>query len=369
MEIQRIDSQNKRQIEQFHALLNDIYCNDDLFVHPIIDDVEAVFDPSKNKRFKHGEAARWLLIDGGKVVGRIAAFYEMKQGIPSGGWGFFEVMEDAEFSKLLIETAEDWLREKGCEKILAPVNFGDRDSFWGLLIGGNKKPSYLENYNPHYYQNFIEGQGYEREIEQTTYDITLDEFNYERFSAIAKRAMGNSEYRFEFLDFGKLDKYVADFVRIYNEAWSFHEDFTPLERDVLLKRFKSMKLAMYPEFAVFAYHNERPIGFFVSILELNEVFQNFEGRLSLWNKLRFLVGRGGIGKAKGIIFGVVPDYQKLGIDTGLIMKSYEGMRKYKKISSMELAWIGDFNPKMLSMLRSMGARLTKTHHTYWKKLF
>ena len=369
MEIVKISQHNKKQIREFHNLLNVIYMNDEHFVMPIINDVEAVFDPSKNKRYMQGEAERWLLIENEVCVGRIAAFYEMKQGKPTGGWGFFEVINQESYAIKLIETAENWLREKGCEKILAPVNFGDRDSFWGLLINGDRKPSYLENYNPHYYQNFIEGCGYEREIEQTTYDISLDDFNYERFSAIAKRAMGNAEYRFEFLDFGNLEKYVADFVSIYNEAWTFHEDFVPLDRETLLKRFKSMKMAMYPEFAVFAYHKERPIGFFVSILELNEVFIDFGGRLSLWNKLMFLLKRGGITKAKGIIFGVVPDYQKLGIDTGLIMKSYEGMRKIEKISSMELAWIGDFNPKMLSMLRSLGAKLTKTHHTYGKNLF
>lgn len=369
MEIVKITQGNTLQINQFHQLVKLIYSNDNHYVMPIVDDVEAVFDPSKNKRFKNGAAERWLLLDNGVCKGRIAAFYEEKNGVKHGGWGFFEVIQQMDLASSLIDTAENWLKEMGCQKIQAPVNFGDRDSFWGLFVGGQKNPSYLENYNPSYYQGFIEGQGYEREIEQTTYDITLEDFNYARFSAIAKRAMGNTEYRFEFLKFNNLEKYVADFVVIYNEAWAFHDDFTPLTQDVLLKRFKSMKLAMYEEFAVFAYHNERPIGFFVNILELNQVFKDFEGRLTLWNKILFLLRRGSIQKAKGIIFGIVPGYQNLGIDTGLIMKSYEGMQKIKKIDSLELAWIGDFNPKMLSMLKSLGAKHTKTHHTYFKKLF
>jgi GNAT superfamily N-acetyltransferase len=369
MEIVKIIGGNTAQKRLFHDVLRDVYKGDANFVMPLESDVDAVFDVSKNKRFTKGNAERWLLFDNGQCVGRIAAFFENKNHKILGGWGFFEVLNNVAFAKALIDTAENWLKDQGCEKIQAPVNFGDRDSFWGLLVNGDRKPSYLENYQPHYYQGFIEGLGYEREIEQTTYDITLADFNYERFSAIAKRAKRNSDYRFEFLDFGNLEKYVKDFVQIYNEAWSFHEDFEPLTNEVLLKRFKTMKMAMYPEFAVFAYCKDRPIGFFVSILELNEIFQDFEGRLGLWNKLRFLLRRGSIAKAKGIIFGVVPDYQKMGIDTGLIMKSYEGMMKLKKISSMELAWIGDFNPKMLSMLKSLGAQLTKTHHTYFKKLF
>lgn len=369
MEIIKISKNNSSQVSQFHELVKKVYQSDTHFVLPIVEDVEAVFDPSKNKRFAHGSAERWLLFDNNECVGRIAAFYENKSGKITGAWGFFEVLDSLEYVQTLIKTAEAWLIEQGCNKIQAPVNFGDRDSFWGLFIDGIKNPSYLENYNPSYYQQYIEGQGYEREIEQTTYDITLDEFNYERFGAIAKRAMGNTDYRFEYMDFGKLEKYANDFVAIYNEAWSFHDDFIALNTETLLKRFKSMKMAMYPEFAVFAYCKDRPIGFFVSILELNQLFKDFGGKLNLWNKIRFLLGRGKIAKAKAIIFGVVPDFQKMGIDTGLIMKSYEGMRKTKKIDSMELAWIGDFNPKMLSMLKSMGARHTKTHHTYFKNLF
>jgi hypothetical protein len=367
MEIVKIT--NKSQVDQFYELVKKVYQSDAYFVMPIIEDVESVFDPSKNKRFKCGNAERWLLFDNGECVGRIAAFYENKNEKITGAWGFFEVLENVEYANMLIQTAESWLLAQGCNKIQAPVNFGDRDSFWGLFVDGVKNPSYLENYNPPYYQQFVEGHGYEREIEQTTYDITFDEFNYERFSAIAKRAMGNSDYRFEYMDFGQLEKYANDFVRIYNEAWSFQDDFVALNTETLLKRFQSMKMAMYPEFAVFAYCKERPIGFFVSILELNQLFKDFGGKLNVWNKIRFLLSRGRIRKAKAIIFGIVPEFQKMGIDTGLIMKSYEGMRKNNKIDSMELAWIGDFNPKMLSMLKSLGARHTKTHHTYFRNLF
>jgi len=187
MEIVKITT--KSQVDQFHELVKKVYQFDAHYVMPIIEDVENVFNPSKNKRFKSGNAERWLLLDKRECVGRIGAFYENKNEKMNGAWGFFEVLENVKYANMLIQTAESWLLEQGCNKIQAPVNFGDRDSFWGLFVDGVKNPSYLENYNLPYYQQFIEGQGYEREIEQTTYDITLDLFNYERFSAIAKRAM------------------------------------------------------------------------------------------------------------------------------------------------------------------------------------
>jgi hypothetical protein len=251
----------------------------------------------------------------------------------------------------------------------APINFGDRDSFWGLLISSQNPVSYRESYNPPYYQSWIEERGYKLEIEQNTYDITSRTFNYERFHKIAQRVMSKENYRFELLDYSQLSKFSADFVRIYNEAWAFHEDFEPLTPEVLNKRLKEVKPAMPQEFAVFAYDNERPIGFFIAILEINQVFKRFKGKMGLWQQLQFLWYRNQIDKAKGIVFGVVPDYQNLGIETGLIMKFYDGIHNHKVVKSMELAWIGDFNPKMISMLESLGAEKTKIHHTYRKENF
>ena len=180
--------------------------------------------------------------------------------------------------------------------------------------------------------------------------------------------MSKGNYRFVYVDYSKLNKFAADFVQIYNEAWAFHDDFEPLTPEALKKRLKEIKPAMPKEFAVFAYDNDRPIGFFIAILEINQVFKRFKGKMGLWQQLQFLLYRSSINKAKGIVFGVVPDYHNLGIETGLIMKCYDGIKDDKIVKSMELAWIGDFNPKMISMLESLGAKKTKIHHTYRKEI-
>ena len=367
-EILAIDNHNPQSVDTFYQVQSVIYSNDPLFIHPLRNDVETVFNPSKNKYFENGNAIRWVVYNNGQLAGRIAAFWERKGEKLWGGWGFFECINNAEVSAVLIEKAEAFLRDAGCTKIQAPVNFGDRDAFWGLCIQAKHAPTYLENYNPSYYQQLIEDMGYGVEFEQSTYDITPQTFNIERFSQIASRFVNKGESASKFLDIGQLEKYSADFVRIYNEAWSHHVDFVPLTQKVLLKRFKTMRWAMYEEFAIFAYHKGRPIGFYINILELNQVFKDFRGKMNWWNQLKFIMRRKQITKAKGIIFGVVPDYQNLGIETGMIMKMYEGIKKYEKISSIELAWIGSFNPKMLSMLKSLGAIPTKLHYTYFKEI-
>ena len=349
----------------FHSVVDVIYANDENHIKHLESDIDAVFDRS-HKKFQRGDAQRWILWENSKPIGRIAAFYEDKNGKRFGGWGFFECINNDEAAKILILEAENWLKDNKATKIMAPVNFGSRDAYWGLLISSTTYPSYQENYQPSYYQNWFDSMGYGLEIEQTTYELVEKDFNIERFSKIAERTMGNAQYRFEALNFNSLPKFASDFVSIYNQAWAFHEDFEPLDEAEILKRFKSMKPAVIPELIVFAYHGEEPIGFYVNILELNIIFKDFGGKLTLWNKLRFLMSKGKIDRCRGVVFGVIPQYHNKGVEAGMIMKTYEGAKKNPKIKSIELAWIGDFNPKMLSMLSSLGAKLTKTHHTYSK---
>lgn len=354
----------------FHRVMDGVYANDPDFIYPLENDVEGVFDPAKNKSFLTGAARRWVVMDDKrKPVARIAAFYTQKpKSGKRGGIGFFECINNRELAMKIWDLAEHWLEDEQCITIDAPVNFGDRDSFWGLLISATNPVSYRENYNPAYYRPWIEERGYALEIEQSTYDITNATFNYERFSKISDRVMSKGNYRFVYVDYSKLNQFAADFVQIYNEAWAFHDDFEPLTPEALKKRLKEIKPAMPKEFAVFAYDNDRPIGFFIAILEINQVFKRFKGKMGLWQQLQFLLYRSSINKAKGIVFGVVPDYHNLGIETGLIMKCYDGIKDDKIVKSMELAWIGDFNPKMISMLESLGAKKTKIHHTYRKEI-
>ncbi|NBX26817.1 MAG: GNAT family N-acetyltransferase [Chitinophagia bacterium] len=363
--------QSSKDKKTFLRIALTINANDPQWIRPLDKDIEEVFDEKKNKFFKRGIAKRWLLLnDNDECIGRVAAFVnrQYKEAQPTGGIGFFECIDDRELAMKLWDLAESWLGEEQCVSIDAPINFGDRDSFWGLLISASNPVSYRESYNPPYYRAWIEARGYAIEIEQSTYDITNATFNYERFSKISDRVMSKGNYRFVYLDYSKLSQFAADFVQIYNEAWAFHDDFEPLTPEVLNKRLKEIKPAMPKEFAVFAYDRDRPIGFFIAILEINQVFKRFKGKMGLWQQLQFLMYRGTITKAKGIVFGVVPDYQNLGIETGLIMKCYQGIKDDKIVDSMELAWIGDFNPKMISMLESLGAKKTKIHHTYRKEI-
>jgi hypothetical protein len=367
MEIKRVDT--KKDIQHFLGLPDHIHAANSFYIRHLDKDIEAVFDRQLNNYFKTGNACRWLLFSGAKVVGRIAAFFHReKPEEPFAGIGFFDCENNQAAAFTLFDTAMQWLQSQGVKgEIMAPVNFGERDSFWGLLIDGFEEgASYKENFNPPYYQAFFEAYGFNKKIIQSTSAITRDSFNYERFSKLASRVFSNPKYSFEHMKHNQAERFAKDFVAIYNEAWKVHENYRPLTYERILKQIKQLAAIAPEELNWFVYADGKPAGFYINVLNINPIFKKSRGKFDGITKIRFLLNKSKINKIRGIVFGVIPEFHNLGLEVGMIMKFYEQVytKKYAHIASAELAWVGDFNPKMLSMFESMGAQTVKKHITY-----
>ena len=140
-----------------------IYKNDKTWVCPLDNEINAIFDPDKNAYFKHGELERWILLENNEPIGRIAGFIDYKLANsyeqPTGGIGYFECIDDQIAASLLFNTAREWLKERGMEAMDGPINFGETDKYWGLLVDGFTHPSFEVPYNPPYYKKLFEDMG------------------------------------------------------------------------------------------------------------------------------------------------------------------------------------------------------------------
>lgn len=160
-----IEVRDKQSVKEFVDIARIIYEDDENWVCPLDSDIESVFDPEQNSFFKHGMAIRWVLKDdSGKLIGRIAAFIDYKtideNEQPTGGCGFFECIDDHIAANILFGAAKEWLEAEGMEAMDGPINFGETDKFWGLLVEGFTQPSYHISYNPKYYKNLFEKYGF-----------------------------------------------------------------------------------------------------------------------------------------------------------------------------------------------------------------
>ncbi len=346
------------------------YQQDPNYIRPLDEDVHAVFDTDKNPRFRNGECARWLLLDpSGAAIGRIAAFYEQNSSDPVGGCGFFECIDDQEAANLLFDTARTWLLARGMEAMDGPINFGNRERWWGLLVDGFHPPCYCCNYNPPYYQQLFERYGFQVYFKQFTYRREISDPVSSRVSEKALHALQDVGYTFSHIDRNRLDKAADDFRTVYNEAWVRHEGVKPMSEESAHKLIRSMKPIIDPKIIWFAYHEGRPVGFWVNIPDVNQLIVKYvDGRLNLKGKIRFLWNRW---KKRcktmfGIVFGIVPEHQRKGVEAALVMAAAKVMRdpsqlKYKEL---QMNWIGDFNPRMMNVARYVGGSIYKTHHTY-----
>jgi len=360
---------------EFLEFPESIYSNDPEWIRPLDQDVEQVFNPKKNKTFRNGELIRWLLFDdSGKTIGRMAAFVNRKLAHkneqPTGGIGFFDCINDQKAANTLFDAAVDWLKQRGMEAMDGPINFGERDRWWGLLVNGFYEPVYCMNYNPPYYQQLFENYGFKPYFEQWCFSLNTADPIDKKFESAYHRLIDSGLYTSEHIRKDNIEKYAADFTAIYNKAWSKHGGGKDITYEQSLQIFQKMKPVMDEKLVWFAYHKGEPVGAWLNLPELNQYFKYMHGKFGLIQKLKFLwlKLRGVNRKFYGVVFGVVPEHQGKGVDGLLIWSGALGIRPLKRYDFMELQWIGDFNPKMVAIAKSLGTKQCRTLITY-RKLF
>ena len=338
---------------------------------------DKVFDEDKNRLFKKGGVAkRWIVEDdGGHGVGRIAAFVSPKYSggmqQPTGGLGFFESIDDPAVADLLFDAAEAWVQEQGMEAVDGPVNFGEKDRYWGLLVRNfTDMPSYGMNYNPEYYRRFFDARGFQVYYEQYIYGRSVKLEVQELFER--KRAQIEARGSMRVITARDLtqEQLAEHFCTAYNNAWGGHHGFSRMPLKQAQRTVKALKPIMDPDIIFFAMDGDKPIAFYVNIPELNLIFRHVGGNLNAIGKLKFLYHkwRGTSDIMVGIVFGIDRDYHGQGVDGYLIDNAGKQLQAKGRYSNTTLTWIGDFNPKMIRIAENLGTERTRTLVTM-RKLF
>ena len=364
----------KELIKAFLDFPSTLYKDDKNWIRPLDAEIEKIFNPLENNLFKSGDAIRWLLFDSSnKVVGRMAAFYDKisaaKNEQPTGGIGFFDCINNQEAANTLFDHGKNWLKDRGMEAMDGPINFGSRDNFWGCLSEGFYEPVFNMLYNFPYYNRLFENYGFKNYFNQYTYRINIE--NRKPVGAImerAKRLQRNRGYRFELINLKRANEYAGDIMHIFNRGWAEFNGVSKMRKSEARRILKELKPILDPRAVIFGYYNHEPVGFYVMIPDLNQIIKKFHGKLGLIQKLRLIFDLKVVKKPNrliGIVFGVIPEHQGKGVEAGLVMRMEEEIAKpgfpYK---SIEMNWIGDFNPTMMKLVEKIGGKIYKTHITY-----
>ena len=370
--MQLIEVRDKNTANKFIKLPVWLYKKEEHWIRPLDKDIEdAVFNPKVNKYFRHGKAIRWILQnEEGKTIGRVAAFINNKTvdktGIKAGGMGFFECIDDKKAAFILFEQCKNWLQAEGVEAMDGPINFGERDKWWGLLVDGFYEPNYCMPYNFRYYQAFFEEYGFQMYFKQFTFSRPVQESLQEIWIDKANRIAQDSNYQFKHLEKNQLYEYGEYFREVYNKAWANHIGVSKMSKEQAKSIMKQLKPVLDPQLIWFSFYKNEPVGFFIMLPELNQIFKHLNGKLNFLGKLKFLWYKwfNPPKKVFGVAFGIIPEHQGKGVEGAMVNAAANLFQNKEVYTTIEMNWIGDFNPKMIHICESLGATIIKTHYTY-----
>ncbi|MCG8309999.1 MAG: hypothetical protein MI975_21565 [Cytophagales bacterium] len=369
-----IEVKDKQAAREFLMLPVHLYKNEKHWIRPLDKDINNVFDRGKNKYFRNGKLIRWILKrEDGKTIGRVAAFINKKtvnkdNDQPTGGMGFFECVNDKGAAFKLFDACKEWLQKEGMEAMDGPINFGDRDKWWGLLVKGFElDPNYNCNYSFPYYQQLFEEYGFKTYFEQITFvRKVMDPLN-PRLKEKADRIFRNPKYSFRHMRLKEIDTYTEYFRDIYNAAWASHKGVPQLSMQLAKHLMKQMKPIIDEKIMWFGFYEEKPIAFFIMLPEVNQIFKHVNGKMDLIGKLKFAwhQWRKTNKKMFGMVFGIVPDHQGKGVEGAIIETVRLRVQgDYQRYKDFEMNWIGDFNARMIHVAEQVGGDRGKIHKTY-----
>lgn len=366
--------QSKKEWRLFHRVLKTVYRNNANYIFPLENEVEQVFSTTKNAAFSTENAQCWVLTNNrGEAIGRISAFIDFRhqeEGEVLGGIGFFECIDDFAAATMLFETAEAFLLEKGVTVVEAPVNLGERDRFWGLLVKGQENtPLYQENYHPTYYADMFEQLGYQPFEQVLTYKGYSRDIPFQRLSAIAKRLRKQHPVEVKALDFNNMDEFANGFCEVYNAAFEEYAHFKAINPEQIKAFMVAAKAVVDPQLACIAYYEGKPAGFIALYPDINPFLKSAKGKLNWMTIPGFLIKKNLASSfnVKGMGFGIHPAYRSKGIFAFLV--DYLGqVTSLDKYPQMFLAGIRAHNNEIRSIYDKLNVKVDRVHLTLRKPL-
>lgn len=363
-------------VREFHELPKRLHAGLESWVPPFRLDIERIFDRSNNPFFEAGECERFLVLDGRSVVGRFALMINQEKDElydpPTGGLGFLELENDQGVMDEIVAFASGWHRERGRGAFRGPVNFGENDNWWGLLVENfDEPPIYGMHYHPPWYRELVERSGARKLDDHWSYKLSLTDPLPERLVRITERIERRPDVELRPIDLKRAYRDAEAIREIYNDAWSNQDiveresEFTELTSETVRRMVDRLRRVMIPESVLIAFVKGEPASFIVCVPDLNEISAGTGGELRWWHIPRVLRFRKWATRIRTVAFGTKPKFRKMGLEALVFIRGVQmTIRKVPSLKTLEGAWISEKNWLMQRSLEALGCRHHKTHRTY-----
>ncbi|MEL7833919.1 hypothetical protein [Fodinibius sp. Rm-B-1B1-1] len=368
--------ESSQQIDAFHQLPFQIYEDYPQWTPPFRSEIERIFDEEENAFFNKGECERYLIKDGDKVLARFAVMNTPKRDEvldpTMGGIGFIEMVEDHSVAEAMIDFAQQWHQKRGYNAMRGPINFGENDTYWGLLVENyDEPPIYGMFYHPPYYKTLLEQTGAQKLDDHWSYKRDFSQPIPERMQRITDRIEQRKDVSLRPIDKKNIYRDAEYIRKIYNDAWSDQditereEEFTELTRDTVEDMINKLKPVLIPESVLLAFVDGEPASFIVCVPDLNEVSKETGGRLRWWHYPKLFWFKRRAKHLRTLVFGTRPKYRKMGLEALTFTRGIQYTKEAApSLEYLEGAWVSESNWLMQRSLEALGCHHHKTHRTY-----
>lgn len=373
-DIDILEAQSASDITRFIKLPFAIYRDDPNWVPPLIVDRKAYFDRVEHPFHRTAKVRFFLARRRGELVGRIATCinytyneYHMEK---TGFFGFFDVINDYEVAEVLLKVALITIKAEKMTQMIGPANFSTNYEVGMLVEGYDSPPVVMMTYNKPYYNDFVERFGLKKVKDLLAFRIDEASPIDPRLIRVAERVREKEGVRLRTLRMKHFDEEISVVHRIYNSAWSRNWGFVPMSDDEFQHMGKDLKLIVDPEMVFIAEVDGRPVGFSLALPNFNQVLKYAHGRLfptGLLKILWYAKVKKVIDSVRIITMGIIPEYQKRGIDTLMYLETFtKGPAHGYKWG--EMSWILEDNVPMVRASEHLGAVVYKKYRMYGMQL-
>jgi len=326
-----------------------------------------------NPYFKHGEAEYFLARRGGRVVGRASAqvdrafneFHDSRWGM----FGFLELEDDEEAMAALLAAAEGWLRERGCERMVGPMDFSMNEESGVLVEGFDLQPLVRQPWQPPYYQRLCEGAGLEKAMDLYSWalDISDRKDMLPVLFELDEKAREEHGVRIRKMSRRHLRKEMDRFAEIYNAAWAQNWGFVPYSKADLDTYTIDMHLIFSREWFMVAEKDGETIAVAITLPDINQVLKRMKGRLLPFGWWHYLNRNRIADRVRVGFLGVKPEHQHTGVAASLYVEHFDTAARMPQKGG-EAGWILETNEAMNRGLEAMSGEIVKKYRVYEKPI-
>lgn len=340
------------------------------WVPPLIKEQRALFS-AKHPFFRHAAIKIFVVYNNGRACGRIAAIiddnYIRFHNEQCGFFGYFDSVCDQTVADMLIESAKDYLKQKGMRILQGPMNPSTNDEVGLLIEGFDSSPHIMMPYNPPYYMDLLERAGLQKAKDLFAYYKSSDTPPPTRIERIVERVKKKEKLKLRNFDMKNFKAEVNEFKKIYNSAWEKNWGFVPMTDEEIDYMADSLRPILDPRITHFIEIQGQRVAATLAVPDFNVVLKRLNGKLNLAGIFKFFYWKPKIKSVRLMALGVKKEFRNKGLEAVLYYEILKAARE-AGYSGGELSWTLEDNDQINRGIEAMGGRLYKKYRIYEAEL-